>query len=226
MLGSPTMRRPTALDRGPLGANPCSGGTNVAKRTCSVEGCERPHMARGWCHMHYARWKNGGDLSDPAPKVIRGDMLARFDAQIDLSIPNGCWLWTNELNRGYGHTTDADGRYRGAHRVVYETLVEPIPEGLTLDHLCHNEAAARGECRGGEQCPHRACVNPDHLEPVPDGINIRRSPLTRASLNAAATHCPHGHEYTEENTMQNERGWRWCRACDRARPNRVKKKNR
>jgi HNH endonuclease len=30
-------------------------------RPCSVPGCDRPHVARGWCKLHYYRWKRAGD---------------------------------------------------------------------------------------------------------------------------------------------------------------------
>jgi len=26
-------------------------------RTCTIDGCEEPHLARGWCNMHYKRWR-------------------------------------------------------------------------------------------------------------------------------------------------------------------------
>lgn len=39
--------------------------TDVAQRTCSVDGCEQPHEARGWCIKHYACWYRTGS---PFPK--------------------------------------------------------------------------------------------------------------------------------------------------------------
>ena len=61
-----------------------------------------------------------------------------------------CWLWTGETaTNGYGRA-NIDGRNQPAHRVAYEWLVGPVPDGLELDHLC----AVRN------------CVNPVHLEPV------------------------------------------------------------
>lgn len=34
----------------------------MTKRTCSVEGCDKPLSRRGWCSMHYSRWQRYGDL--------------------------------------------------------------------------------------------------------------------------------------------------------------------
>ena len=28
---------------------------------CSVQDCDRKHMARGWCSMHWKRWRKHGD---------------------------------------------------------------------------------------------------------------------------------------------------------------------
>jgi len=75
----------------------------------------------------------------------------------------GCWEWLSRINRdGYG-AFRVNKQVRSAHRVAYELLIGPIPEELTLDHLCRN----------------RACVNPSHLEPVSRGDNIRRGATAR-----------------------------------------------
>lgn len=127
----------------------------------------------------------------------------RFWPKVDLSGP-GCWLWTAGTNRdGYGSfrvgsQSDGTRRHVLAHRWAYEHLVGPIPEGLTIDHLCRV----------------RHCVNPDHLEPVSHAENTRRGESGRNQR--IKTHCPQGHPYDEENTyMWNDH--RYCRACQRAR---------
>lgn len=37
----------------------------MAKRTCSIQDCDRPAYCRGWCTLHYSRWKKGRDLNAP-----------------------------------------------------------------------------------------------------------------------------------------------------------------
>ncbi len=109
-----------------------------------------------------------------------------------------CWIWLGSRStKGYGRVS-VSGRTQQAHRVVYEALVGPIPEGLQLDHLCRN----------------RSCVNPAHLEPVTCSENIRRG-VNLAAYRAAQTHCLRGHEFTPENTRLKPQGWRVCRTCHR-----------
>jgi len=64
-----------------------------------------------------------------------------------------CWEWT-----GKGGYKDPYGTLRGeqAHRAVYLELVGPIPEGMVIDHTCHNTR----------------CVRPDHLRPVTHKQNM------------------------------------------------------
>lgn len=120
----------------------------------------------------------------------------------------GCWLWTARINPrdGYGYTT-VDGISVAAHRAVYEALRGPIPEGLDLDHVCHNVDAA---CPGGIACWHRPCVNPDHLQPETRRQNLLNG-KTDLAANIAKTHCPAGHPYSYTSPT----GKRRCRECSK-----------
>jgi hypothetical protein len=129
--------------------------------------------------------------------------------------PNGCWLWTERVNRaGYG-VVRPHGTTLQAHRVMYEAHVGPVPDGQQLDHLCHTLDAS---CAGGRQCPHRRCVNPAHLEPVTPTENVYRSNAP-AAINARKTHCNRGHELVGDNLHVDSRGRRRCRECRRMQDN-------
>jgi hypothetical protein len=90
--------------------------------------------------------------------------------------PDGCWLVTGGLDKGGYARFKVNGASRQAHRAVYTILVDPIPADLPLDHLCRV----------------RNCVNPDHLEPVTQRENVRRSVSPAgATLNGR---CQRGHD--------------------------------
>lgn len=121
--------------------------------------------------MHYQRLRNQGNLGGPRSTVI-ADMEERFFSHVRKE-PGGCWMWTASVSRdGYGMFGDGGGKVVGPHRWAYEHFVEQIPDGLQLDHLCHTRE--RLTCPGGRRCLHRRCVNPAHLEPVPQKINVER----------------------------------------------------
>ena len=114
---------------------------------------------------------------------------------------SGCWEWVGATTYGYGRWAPDGNRMQGAHRVMYERECGPIPEGMTIDHLCRN----------------RRCVNPDHMEVVSNVENVMRgeSPPAR---NARRTHCAKGHPYTPDNVYVHpphsaRPGRRICRKC-------------
>jgi hypothetical protein len=91
-------------------------------------------------------------------------------------VASGCWLWEGSFNSlGYPVV------YRFyAHRIMYRIHKGAIPWGTEIDHLCRNPS----------------CVNPEHLEAITHGENLRRGKFP----NTIKTHCPRGHEYTDQNT--------------------------
>jgi len=96
---------------------------------------------------------------------------------------------------GYGviqvGTHDASKHTR-VHRLAYELLVGPIPEGLVLDHTCRVTR----------------CVNPAHLEPVTFKENVLRGDSMSARW-ARRTHCDAGHDLAEDRAAGRKR----CRLC-------------
>jgi hypothetical protein len=151
------------------------------------------HGSRG-LSMHRVRSQRYGGCIYPVRRD-RATEIARVLGYVDPQ-QGGCWYWTGARDwKGYG-VTHWFGQQLMAHRVVYEFLVGPIPEGLHVDHLC--------------SVPR--CVNPDHLEPVTAQENNRRS-MSRSAVNARKTACHRGHDFTPENTYVNPRGQRQCRAC-------------
>lgn len=89
----------------------------------------------------------------------------------------GCWIWQRSLGpSGYGRIWKG-GKSQAAHRWYWEQKYGSIPDGKELDHKCHSEDKS---CPGNE-CIHRRCVNPEHLEPVTHFQNMQRGRSARLS---------------------------------------------
>lgn len=145
--------------------------------TCSIDDCSRVHKARGYCDMHYQRWRAFGTVELQG----RGaPWQERFLAKIDMRGPDECWLWTASMRQGYGQLK-VDGHMVNAHRLAYELWVGPVPAGHEIDHTCHNGSG----CDEGDACPHRRCMNPAHLEAVTRTVNLERRDAHRRELVAA-----------------------------------------
>jgi hypothetical protein len=139
-----------------------TGTTDARERVtvCTVDGCERSVKARQLCKPHYQRWQRSGSTDLRKPELFMTP-IQRIHAKAVLS--GDCWLWTGAIDNGGYANFRHDGRSQKAHRVLWELLNGPVPEGLELDHLCSV----------------RHCVNPDHLEPVTHVENIRRGHARR-----------------------------------------------
>jgi len=139
--------------------------------------------------------------------------IARFLAQTDID-PDGCWTWTGSADGSNYGVVRAGGVQGKAYRLSFAIFNGPIPAGFHIDHECHNEALARGDCIGGKSCPHRRCVNPRHLRIATPRENVLRS-ASFVAANARKTHCANGHPFDGEYLYIYPDGSRGCRQCRR-----------
>ena len=143
----------------------------------------------------------------------------KLDGNYAVDIASGCWLWNGRLDcYGYGIIGWRYGRHRemkrttGAHRASWIVHRGPILPGLTIDHLCRNTI----------------CVNPDHMETVPNAENVRRSfrdrersgaPAGRPRVNLEDRRGCAKHGKSDGRWYEQTRGYTaWvCRPCSRER---------
>jgi len=132
------------------------------------------------------------------PVLTEADVKRLWSKVIKGPGEKDCWLWADVPSKdGYAYLSlnGRKGKKYLVHRLLYEMMIGPIPEGKDLDHLCRNPC----------------CVRPDHQEPVTRRVNLLRG-KTITAKHAAATHCPHGHPYDLLNTRFYHNR-RQCRIC-------------
>lgn len=130
-------------------------------------------------------------------------ITTRFWARVAIGNPEDCWEWQGSLRGdGYGQFYAA-GKHRAVHRFSHYIATYEIPP--VVRHKCDN----------------RRCCNPHHLEGGTQTDNMRDVVDRGRHYYANKTHCPHGHEYTQENTYTRPTGGRECRVCRRIRKNKM-----
>jgi hypothetical protein len=110
-----------------------------------------------------------GATPQPGRRFIHGHNGRRTPEAWREDPATGCWNWLrNRGPDGYGKARRG-GRLLPAHRAAWEDLHGPVAPNIDIHHKCEN----------------RACVNPDHLEPVPETHHGRlHSVLTEDDVSA------------------------------------------
>lgn len=136
-------------------------------------------------------------------------VLNRFWERVGLTGPDSCWPWQLSCgSHGYGQVSWRIGGGKIdtelTHRVAWVKENGFIPEGMTVDHECHN----------------KVCCNPAHLR--------LKTNVDNATDNgqSSKTHCPQGHPYAGVNLYTYPNGHRACRACHRENQQRQKAKRK
>ena len=149
---------------------------------CSIQDCDDPSHARGWCKKHYHRWTRHGD---PSTTLIpsRGKVACYVENLLSLAkYPDECILWPFSVAGGYG-AISWSGHMDRAHRVICR-LVHGNPASDSL------EAAHR--------CGVKACVNPTHIRWATRSENeqdkVMHGKVARGSIQGLA-------KLTEEDVM-------------------------
>lgn len=128
--------------------------------TCSIDGCDRTHTARGLCNAHYQRWRTHGDPLAGGPPL--GLVRREFDRLVQLETDE-CIIWPFSVSgRGYGQVSVGQGLQRYTHVLALEMRVGPRPDG---------HEAAHGPCNNTR------CMNYRHLRwatPVENNADKRR----------------------------------------------------
>lgn len=119
-----------------------------SKGPCSIDGCARPAVCRGFCEAHYWRWRKYGDpLAGETPM---GEPL-RFLREVVIPYEgDDCLPWPfSRIRSGYGNML-FQGRMQIVPRIVCAVFCGPAP---TPKHQ------AAHSCGRG----HAGCVNPRHI---------------------------------------------------------------
>lgn len=130
-------------------------------KTCSIDGCDRARHCRGWCPMHYQRWRTGGDPGPAAGRDRHPTPEAAFAAKTKWV--GDCLVWTGTVSTSEVRPDHpmgvirVNGRLEKVHRYAYEREHGPLPVGVEVNHKCWNTL----------------CCQSNHLEPATRAENNR-----------------------------------------------------
>lgn len=115
---------------------------------CSVAGCDRKHLAKGYCRSHYERFRRHGDAEGgrASPGNAMAFLLGAVRSETD-----ACLVWPYSVDGGGYGKISINGRLIGVPSEVLSRTGQPKP------------SAAHVSAHAPLICHTPRCINPRHL---------------------------------------------------------------
>lgn len=97
----------------------------ASSRLCSIGGCGKCVVGRGWCAKHWNRWRTTGDPL-AVKKTPPGQALQFYRDVVLTYTGDDCLLWPYKRRSGYGEI-GAKRKLQYVHRLVCEHANGPPP---------------------------------------------------------------------------------------------------
>lgn len=132
------------------------------------------------------------------PEAVAARAATAYVEELRRPDLGACWISTySTQSAGYAQVGWKDGakvRNTTAHRAAWQHYNGPIPQGMTIDHVCHV----------------RPCVNPWHLRLMAHALNSADQPQIKTCVETGRT-CAFGHPIVQGT------GKAFCRTCKNER---------
>jgi len=111
---------------------------------CTIEGCWKPVNSRGWCSMHYERWRKYDDPFYVQPKFVPSGSAGSEHRSSWPKTEWDCVEWIGNLSSdGYGRFFAGENPNSTVSRRVYVAIFGDEPE--VVRHTCDNPSCYRIE---------------------------------------------------------------------------------
>lgn len=155
-------------------------------------------------------------------EMLANDLLLnRLFADVNVLDSESCWLWNKSVVKdGYGKMRRIiNGKQHAifVHRLSWFSQFGEIPDGMVVDHTCHDPAI----CAGGTTCEHRRCINPNHMQLTTMKDNVAKGSSVRSNVGLCKNNL---HKWTKDNIRTWSSGKTVCMPCHRETTRRNVKK--
>lgn len=156
----------------------------MTAKLCSINGCERTQLCRGWCSRHYRRWRKHGDPT--AGETWRGAPMEFLRAAVSAETDD-CILWPYMTAPGGYPKVMHEGKSRTATQLVLQLSGKPRPSrkhfALHAPVICHTPQ----------------CINKRHLRWGTEKENTQDRNLDGTGMRGEDSPCA---KLTESDVVQ------------------------